>query len=234
MSLNQNFNLRRLERFITMAWNSGAVPVVLLTKSDLCENAADKLAEAKEVSMGVDVYSISCVNDSAVEIVREYIKPGHTVAFLGSSGVGKSTIINRLLGENRLDTKEVSELGDRGRHTTTNRELIVLPEGGIVIDTPGMREFHILDVDESLDTTFGDINELAAGCRFSDCTHTTEPGCAVTEAINNGTLKEERYNNYIKLKKEAEFVERKTNKKAELEYKSFIKKRAKLIKTITK
>lgn len=234
MSLNMNFNLRRLERFVTMAWNSGAVPVVLLTKSDLCDNVEDRLSEAKEVSIGVDVYCISCVDDSAVKVVKEYVKPGHTVAFLGSSGVGKSTIINRLLGENMLDTRETSELGDRGRHTTTNRELILLPEGGIVIDTPGMREFHILDVDESLDTTFADINDLAESCRFSDCTHTTEPGCAVLEAISNGTLKKERYNNYIKLKKEAEFIERKTNKKAELEYKSFIKKRAKTIKAIFK
>ena len=234
MSLNQNFNLRRLERFITMAWNSGAVPVVLLTKADLCGDTEGKLAEAKEASIGVDVHCISSFDDSAVNIVRKYIEPGSTVAFLGSSGVGKSTVINRLLGENVLDTQAVSELGDRGRHTTTNRELILLPDGGIVIDTPGMREFHILDVEESLDSTFGDIHELSASCRFSDCTHTAEPGCAVLEAIENGTLQEERYNNYIKLKREAEFIERKTNKKAELEYKSFIKKRAKQIKTHSK
>lgn len=234
MSLNQNFNLRRLERFVTMAWNSGAVPVVLLTKSDLCEAAEERLAETVEASPGVDVHCVSCLDDSAEKVVRQYIRPGLTFAFLGSSGVGKSTIINRLLGENLMDTQETSELGDRGRHTTTNRELIVLPDGGIVIDTPGMREFHILDVEDSVDTTFRDIHQLAEGCRFSDCTHTTEPGCAVHEAIENGTLEEGRYNNYIKLKREAEFVERKNNKKAELEYKSFIKKRAKQIRTMTK
>ncbi|HOE57971.1 MAG TPA: ribosome small subunit-dependent GTPase A [Bacillota bacterium] len=234
MSLNQNYNLRRLERFITMAWNSGAVPVVLLTKSDLCEDAGEKLAETAEVSPGVDVHCVSCLDDSAEKTVRQYVKPGLTIAFLGSSGVGKSTIINSLLGENLMDTREISGLGDRGRHTTTNRELIVLPDGGIVIDTPGMREFHIMDVEESIDTTFSDIYNLAAGCRFLDCTHTAEPGCAVLEAIGNGSLDENRYNNYIKLKKEAEFIERKTNRKAELEYKSLIRKRAKLIKALKK
>ena len=229
MSLNHNFNLRRLERFITMAWDSGAIPVVLLTKSDLCENADEKLKETKEAAIGVDIHCISCVNETASEVVRNYIRPGETVAFLGSSGVGKSTIINRLLGEDRLDTQAVSDMGDRGRHTTTNRELILLPEGGIVIDTPGMREFHILDVEESIATVFSDIESFAQNCRFSDCTHTTEPQCAVREAIENGALSQDRYNNYIKLKKEAEFVERKTNKKAELDYKNFIKKRSREI-----
>lgn len=234
MSLNQNFNLRRLERYITMAWDSGAVPVVLLTKSDLCEDIDTKLRETKETALGVDVHYISSMDDSAAETVRKYIKPGHTLAFLGSSGVGKSTIINRLIGEERLDTQAISQMGDRGRHTTTNRELIVLPEGGIVIDTPGMREFHILDAEEGIGTAFGDIESLAESCRFSDCTHTIEPGCAVREAIESGTLSEDRYNNYLKLKKEAEFIERKTNKKAELEYKNMLKKRAKQICTIKK
>lgn len=232
MSLNQNFNLRRLERFITMAWDSGAVPVVLLTKSDLCEDIEARLKLTQETAIGVDVHCISSMDASAADTVRKYIKPGHTVAFMGSSGVGKSTIINRLLGEERLDTREISGLGDRGRHTTTNRELIVLPEGGIVIDTPGMREFHILDAEEGISTAFGDIESLAQSCRFSDCTHTAEPGCAAKEAIRNGTLSEERYGNYLKLKKEAEFIERKTNKKAEMEYKNMIKKRSNAIKKI--
>lgn len=226
MSLNQNFNLRRLERFITMAWDSGAIPVVLLTKSDLCGNIEEKLKEAKEAAIGVDIHCISCLNETAAKIVRNYIKPGQTVAFLGSSGVGKSTIINRLLGEDRLDTQEISGMGDRGRHTTTNRELILLPDGGIVIDTPGMREFHILDVEESIGTAFSDIESIARYCRFSDCTHTTEPQCAVKEAIANGSLSEKRYTNYMKLKKEAEYIERKNNIKAELSYKNSIKKRA--------
>ncbi len=230
MSLNQNYNLRRLERFITMAWDSGAIPVVLLTKSDLCEDVDEKLKETRSAAIGVDVHCISCIDDSAAETVKNYIKPGLTVAFLGSSGVGKSTIINRLLGEERFDTQSVSDMGDRGRHTTTNRELIVLPQGGIVIDTPGMREFHILDTEEGIGTAFGDIESFAENCRFSDCTHTTEPGCAVKEAIESGALSEDRYNNYLKLKKEAEFVERKTNKKAELEYKNFIKKRMSIVK----
>jgi len=227
MSLNQNFNPRRLERFITMAWESGAIPVVLLTKSDLCENIEEKLKEAKEAAIGVDIHCISCLDETAAKIVHNYIKPGQTVAFLGSSGVGKSTIINRLLGEDRLDTQEISDMGDRGRHTTTNRELILLPDGGIVIDTPGMREFHILDAEESIGTAFSDIESFSKNCRFSDCTHTTEPQCAVKEAILNGSLSEKRYNNYMKLKKEAEFVERKNNIKAALDYKNSMKKRAK-------
>lgn len=234
MSLNQNFNLRRLERFITMGWDSGATPVVLLTKSDLCDDIEEKLKETMETAIGVDVHCISCMDSSAAAVVRNYIKPGHTLAFLGSSGVGKSTIINRLLGEEKLDTQAISGMGDRGRHTTTNRELIVLPGGGIVIDTPGMREFHILDTEEGISTAFEDIEGLAGNCKFSDCTHSTEPGCAVKEAIENGTLSEDRYNNYLKLKKEAEFIERKTNIKANLEYKSFIKKRSREIQSIKK
>lgn len=224
MSLNRNFNLRRLERYITMAWESGAYPVVLLTKSDLCEDVDKRLAEAREVAIGVEVYPVSSLSKCGINGIKRYIKRGSTVAFLGSSGVGKSTLINELLGENRLATQEVSSIGDKGKHTTTNRELIVLPEGGIVIDTPGMREFHILDAEEGIETAFNDIEQLSRSCKFSDCTHTVEPHCAVIAAIDNGTLSEERYNSYVKLKKEAEFMVRKTDKRAASEYKKHIKK----------
>lgn len=228
MSLNNNFNLRRLERYITMAWDSGSRPVVLLTKSDLCDGIDEKLEEISDILFGIDVHCISCVNKSGITEIRSYIKKGITVAFIGSSGVGKSTIINELIGEIRQFTQEVSSVGEKGRHTTTNRELILLPEGGVVIDTPGMRELHVLDVSESIDTTFKDIEELSLRCKFSDCTHSSEPKCAVKEAIKNGILSKKRYESYVKLKKEAEYMERKLNRKAEMQYKKSNKKPSKV------
>ena len=230
MSLNNNFNLRRLERYITMAWDSGSRPIVLLTKADLCDDIENKLEQTSEILFGVDVHCISCVHKSGISEVKNYIKKGITVAFIGSSGVGKSTIINELLGESRQITQEVSSIGEKGRHTTTNRELLILPEGGVVIDTPGMRELHILDVSESIDTVFKDIEELSMRCKFSDCTHISEPRCAVKEAINDGTLSKKRYESYLKLKKEAAYTERKLNKKAEIQYKKAVKKLSKSLR----
>ncbi|WP_352420078.1 ribosome small subunit-dependent GTPase A [Proteiniborus sp.] len=224
MSLNNNFNLRRLERYITMAWDSGARPVVLLTKADLCKDVDEKLDQTSGILFGIDVHCISCVSKSGISEVENYLEKGITVAFIGSSGVGKSTIINELLGESRQITQEVSNIGEKGRHTTTNRELVILPEGGVVIDTPGMRELHILDVSDSIDTAFKDIEGLSLKCKFSDCTHSSEPNCAVKEAISNGTLSKKRYESYVKLKKEAEYTERKLNRKAEIQYKKLAKK----------
>lgn len=228
MSLNNNFNLRRLERYITMAWDSGSRPVVLLTKTDLCEDMEEKLEQISDILFGVDVHCISCVTKTGVSEVRNYLEKGITVAFIGSSGVGKSTIINELLGESRQITQEVSSIGEKGRHTTTNRELVLLPEGGVVIDTPGMRELHILDVSDSIDTAFKDIEDLALGCKFTDCTHSSEPKCAVKEAINNGTLSKKRYESYVKLKKEAEYMERKLNRKTEILNKKVSRKYSKV------
>ena len=233
MSLNQNFNLRRLERYIALAWDSGAVPVVILTKSDLCQDLEERIEEAGAVACGVDIFPVSCIDGSGLPEIREYILPGRTVAFLGSSGVGKSTIINELLGEQRQFTREVRQDDDRGRHTTTNRELLLLPSGGIVIDTPGMRELHVLDVDEGIGTAFDDVEYFAARCRFADCSHTVEPGCGVREAIEAGELSQGRFENYIKLKKEADYVERKTDVKANMEYKQFMKKLSKEIDLVT-
>lgn len=224
MSLNNNFNMRRLERYITMAWDSGSIPVVLLTKSDLCNDLEDKLNKTREISYGIDVLYISCIDKTGILDIRNFVKKGITVAFLGSSGVGKSTIINELFGDSRQVTQETSSIGDKGRHTTTNRELMLLPDGGIVIDTPGMRELHILDVTDSIDTAFKDIEELSLKCKFSDCTHRSEPNCAVRNAINNGTLSKKRYESYIKLKKEAEYTERKLKRKAEIQNKKSIKR----------
>lgn len=215
MSLNQDFNLRRLERYITLALNSGTEPVILLTKSDLCDEISEKTEPIKKVAKKVSVLCVSCLNKSGLENIREYIQPGNTIAFLGSSGVGKSTIINELLGESRQLTKKNSTAGGKGRHATTNRELILLPNKGVVIDTPGMRELHLLDVDRSIDTTFDDVEQLASMCKFRNCTHTVEPQCAVREAIEKGNLDEDRYLSYVKLKKEAQAIERRRCRKSD-------------------
>jgi ribosome biogenesis GTPase / thiamine phosphate phosphatase len=230
MSLNNDFNLRRIERYTTMAWESGAVPVVLLTKADLCSDVYEKVGAVESVAIGIDIKVVSSLEDTGIDLVKSYLYEGKTAAFLGSSGVGKSTLINKLLGNDVLATKEVREGDDRGRHTTTHRELFLLPDGGIVIDTPGMREFQILDAVEGIDSSFEDILELAAQCRFSDCTHNSEPGCVVRKSLEDGALSEARFENYLKLKKEAEYIARKTDKAAASAYIKQIKTRSKSIK----
>ncbi len=199
MSLNNNFNLRRLERYINIAWDSGATPVILLTKLDLCEDLEDKLLSLDQVALGIDKISVSSLTGEGVEVVRNIIKSDDTVVFIGSSGVGKSTIINKLLEKEVQITKEVDEY-DKGRHTTTHRELFVLPTGGAIIDTPGMRELQLSQGD--VEATFKDIEDLALKCHFSDCKHKSEPKCAVQQAIERGELSEERFISYEKIKKE--------------------------------
>ena len=199
MALNQDYNLRRLERYLTIAWDSGATPVVVLTKADLCDDLPQKLAEVTLTSAGCSVVVCSALSHEGLEQVRQLVKPRQTIAFLGSSGVGKSTLINYLLGEEKLATAAIGQ-NDKGRHTTTHRQLYVLPDSGMVIDTPGMRELQLESGD--LSRAFDDIEALAADCRFRDCTHSGEPGCAVQAAIADGLLDQSRLDNYHKLQRE--------------------------------
>lgn len=206
MSLNNDFNLRRLERYLSICWESGTAPVVVLTKADLCKNTAEKLSSVEGVAMGADILITSAIEQDGYEQVLPYIKEGHTIALIGSSGVGKSTLINRLLGEKRLNTTGLRN-DDKGRHTTTRRELFLLPNGGLVIDTPGMRELGLWNAAQGLDKTFSDIEELSAKCRFKNCSHTTEPGCGIIAAIEGGDLTSERWQSYQKLKAENAYAE---------------------------
>ncbi|HET6853889.1 MAG TPA: ribosome small subunit-dependent GTPase A [Pyrinomonadaceae bacterium] len=215
-SLNQDFSLRRIERYLIVAWESGAMPVVLLSKSDLCDGVAERINEVQAVARGVPVHAISVVTGDGLDDIGQYFKCGHTVALLGSSGVGKSTLINHLAGDDHLKVQTVREHDDRGRHTTTHRELILLPGGGLVLDTPGMRELQLWDGDESLQLVFDDIEALAGKCFFSDCRHQDEPRCAVREALGAGTIDAGRYESYEKLQKELKYLARKRDKLSEI------------------
>ncbi len=215
-ALPLDFNLRRLERYLAMAWESGAQPVVLLTKTDLVEDVAPYLAETETVTLGAcPVHAVSAVTGEGLEEMRRWFEGNRTAVLLGSSGVGKSTIVNRLAGEELLATREVRADDHRGRHTTSHRELILLPTGGVVLDTPGIRELQLWDAD--LDQAFGDVEELARRCRFSDCAHGQEPGCAVREALEEGALSRERWESYAKLQRELEAIEAKRNHLLRLE-----------------
>ena len=205
MALNQDFNVRRLERYLSIAWDSGAKPVVVLTKSDICKDIEEKLLAVQEAAPGVRIIKTTALETAGIEEILPYLSAGTTAALLGSSGVGKSTLVNRLLREERLATGGIRN--DEGRHTTTHRELLFLPDGGMVIDTPGMRELGMWDAKSGINRTFSDIEELALQCRFRDCTHTVEPGCAVQKALKNGTLSKERMQSYQKLKTENDYME---------------------------
>ncbi len=200
--LDADFNVRRIERYLARIWASGAQPAVLLNKADLCANPWARVAEVERHAAGVPVHVISALHADGLDDVRRSIGPGVTVALVGSSGAGKSTLVNALLGEERMRTGEVRESDGRGCHVTTHRQLVLLPGGGLLLDTPGMRELQLLD-DDGLDDVFSDIAALAEGCRFRDCGHDTEPGCAVKNAVASGALDSERFEHYRKLEHEA-------------------------------
>ncbi len=205
-SLNQDLNVRRIERYMTLAWESGADPVVVLTKADLCPDVEPALALVESVTFGVPVHVTSAPTGAGFEAVRAHLDGGRTGAAVGSSGVGKSTLINGLCGEERLATSEIRDDG-RGRHTTSHRELIVLPGTGCVIDTPGMRELQLWDSADGLERAFEDVDAVIVACRFSDCGHDTEPGCAVRAALADGSLDAERFQSYQKLQRELHYLE---------------------------
>ena len=213
-SLNEDLNLRRLERYMTLAWESGALPVIVLSKADLVDDPAPAVAAVEGVAYGVSVVPTSTKTGIGLETVRGYLPTGVTGALLGSSGVGKSTLVNALVGSELLFTQEILDDG-RGRHTTTRRELILLPDAGLIVDTPGLRELQLWAADEGLEEAFEDVTELFGRCRFSDCAHDTEPGCAVRAALQDGSLPLERWESYVKLQRELEHLERRLDKRAQ-------------------
>jgi ribosome biogenesis GTPase len=218
--LDGDFKPRRLERALVLAWESGASPVILLSKADLCPGVEERRREAEAVAPGVPVHVVSAPRGEGMGAVRSYLDEGRTVAFLGSSGVGKTTLINRLLGEERFGTAPVRAHDDRGRHTTTHRELIPLPGGGLAIDTPGLREIQLWSGDEGLDRAFDDVQSLALACRFSDCAHEHEPGCSVLQAAADGRLPAARLESYRKLRKELRHLEVRQSQQLQAEQKA--------------
>ena len=217
--LDGDYNPRRIERAVTLAWESGARPVVVLNKADLCDEVEERLAEVTGVAPGVPVHATRGLEGAGLEVFTTELRPGVAGALLGSSGVGKSTIINRLLGRDELATASVREHDSRGRHTTTHRELFVLPGGGLLVDTPGLREFGMWGEGSGLGATFADIDALAPDCRYRDCRHADEPGCAVRQAVDEGRLDPDRLASFHKLAKELAFLHRQVDQRAALEEK---------------
>ena len=202
-SLNMDFNPRRLERYLTLSWQSGATPVILLTKSDLVDDYWDFLTQVERVAAGVNVHVVSAHTGRGLDRLNAYLQSGNTVVFLGSSGVGKSSLVNALAGEEIMNVSAIREDDSKGRHTTTHRQLIRLKSGVMIIDTPGMRELGMWDISEGLGDAFSDVEAFFGKCRFSDCRHESEPGCAIKAAIASGELEQIRWDSYRKLKEEA-------------------------------
>jgi len=213
-SFNLEFNIKRIERYLTLAFDNELKPVIILSKEDLCDNTDEIISEVRSIAEGVDIHPISSIENKGLEELKKYLEGNRTAAVVGSSGVGKSTLINVLTGTDNIPVNEIGDYKDKGKHTTTKRELILMPEGGIIIDTPGMREIQIWEGSDGLSDSFKDVEEYFTQCKFSDCKHDTEPGCAVKKAINSGELDADRFDNYLKLQKEIKWFEIRKDKKA--------------------
>lgn len=227
-SLNENLNLRRLERYLVMVNEGGIEPVILLSKCDLIAESEVEIIKQKvmDISPHTTVMEFSNVNRENIDSILGYLMSKHTYCLLGSSGVGKTTLLNSIIGNEEFETRAVSKIQSKGRHTTTSRQLVRLESGAMIIDTPGMRELGSLSMDEGLDETFSDILALSLSCKFANCSHSSEKGCAILEAIKTGALSEHRYQNYLKMKKESEF-----NQMSYLEKRKKDKSFGKFIKT---
>lgn len=216
-AMGPDFNLRRLERYLVAAWDSGATPVILLTKADTCDDPQAPLAAVRAIAGDVEVLSVSSVTGEGLEAVLDRLTCGLTAVLIGMSGVGKSTLANALIGEDRQATQAVRQGDDRGRHTTTQRELLLVPGGGMIMDTPGIRELAMWDAADGVSATFDDVERLTADCRFRDCNHGAEPGCAVQAALVNGALSAERWRGFDKLRRETQYQERKEDPLARMQ-----------------
>lgn len=205
-ALNYDFNLRRIERYLSLTWQSGITPVIVLAKPDLCQDLDKKLLEVESIAFGVDIHVVNNLSKDGIKQLEPYCKEGQTIILLGSSGVGKSSLINNLLHEDRMQIKDLRKNIDKGQHTTTHRQMLIIPTGGLIIDTPGMRELQLWDADEGLSNCFEEIETLALNCRFNDCKHQNEPDCAIQQAINDGQLDIRRLENYSKMLKEQEYL----------------------------
>ena len=229
-SMNEDFNLNRLDRYIVSAWESGAEPLVVLTKADISKDPEFYIRSVSDNAPGVQIFAVSSITGEGIPALRTYLKRKSTLVLLGSSGVGKSTLVNALAGTEVMKVNDIREDDSKGKHTTTHRQLIVMDDGTMVIDTPGMRELELWSSDSGMEETFHDIETIAEGCRFRDCSHRDEPGCAIKEALRTGEISEKRWNNYQKLKREAEFARTKEEQSARVQKKLQDRKFGKMLK----
>lgn len=232
--LDRDFNLRRIERYLTLVYNCGLNPAIILTKADLHPDPESSLAEVETVAFGVPAFLVSATDPACLDPLSSYLSPGRTTTMIGSSGAGKSTLVNRLLGKEIQETASVSDAVGKGRHTTTTRDLFLMPQGGMIIDNPGIREISFWETDSDADSVFPEIEAFALECRFSDCSHTCEPGCRVLAAAEQGELPMERLDNYMKMRKELDYVSQRAQKSADRLEKERWKKVAMKIKAMNK